>query len=168
MSFSIAPQLPDLTSPLPKVLFIDIDGVLHDPAKVSGLSASNWPADLACFAQQQGLFCFAPHLASVLQEHPEVMVIVHSNWREHVSNALLRQLLGPLAPFYEGVTGDGARHQRILNFVERMGGADYRIVDDDVTAFPDDCPELIACDPSRGVSDLDVLAQVAAWCRARP
>lgn len=38
MSFSMTPQLPDLTSPLPKVLFIDIDGVLHDPAEVSGLS----------------------------------------------------------------------------------------------------------------------------------
>jgi hypothetical protein len=163
VSFSTEPREPRMPAQLPKVLFIDIDGVLHDARNVSGLSASGGHVDLAYFAQRNGLFCHAALLADALQHAPEVMVIVHSNWRECVGNAALRELLGPLAQFYVGITGDGARHERILRVVERLGGANYRILDDDVDAFPDDCVELISCDPTLGASDPEVLSRVVDW-----
>lgn len=61
-------------------------------------------------------------------------------------------LLGPLGPAFSGITNphERDRHKAIVECVEHLGEADYRILEYDIRAFPAYYRELIACHPERG------------------
>lgn len=144
----------------PKTLFIDFDGVLHDVG-VGELCLEGGMMSVA----GARLFEWASILGALLALHPEVAVAVHSSWRNFYSDEELQALVpAPLGARIVGSTPTRmSRHEAILCFVSDHRVGSHLILDDMADDFPDGCPELVVCDPARGVSDERVLARVRAW-----
>ena len=139
-----------------RVLFIDIDGVLHPTVDTA---SANQPA------LSDTLFGWLPMLASALKSHADVSIVVHSTWRYTHKIDELRDILESLAPRVLGTTPLGPRYESILWWLQLNPGiTNYRILDDDASEFPaPPPPELILCDPTRGVRDQRVLSALNAW-----
>lgn len=153
-----------------KTLFLDFDGVLHDKY------AAEWPGhdNFAQIMADPFCFCFVNDLVSVLSGYEsEVDIVVHSGWRlnEQFSHDQLRAFIRELGPRFRGTTPTmmdpdrfaTQRYDSILQYVGEHAVKDYRILDDDVHAFPRCLRELIACDPQWGVSDSAVQAKLLDW-----
>jgi len=143
------PPIPEVIA---RVLFLDVDGVLHP--------GPNVPTRLTHM-------CWLPELEQVLSRHPDVAVVVHSTWRYRYELAEFRSLLGtsfgarvidfvPAGERYFGICQWLAQHRR--------PGLTYRILDDEAGEFPTPAPaELIVCDTRRGVDDPVVRALLHQW-----
>lgn len=133
-----------------RVLFLDIDGVLHS-AKAG--------------TPESQLFCWFDELVCLLAPHPDVMLVVHSTWRLDHTAAELGDLLGVLASRYLGVTPRGPRWESIRWWLyQNKAVTSFRILDDQPREFVDPVPvELIVCHPETGLSAPEVRAQVRDW-----
>ncbi len=144
---------------LQRLLFLDIDGVLH-------------PTLNSITAQQptlnDTLFGWLPSLTSALKPHSDVSIVVHSTWRYNYNADEWRDILGSLRPRVLGATPLGPRYESILSWLHMNPVfANYRILDDDGTEFPAPPPvELILCDPAKGVSEARVLAALSTWLKS--
>ena len=137
-----------------RVLFLDFDGVLHP-----GPDAQ--PHEIAPFA-------WLPALAHLLSQHPEVGVVVHSNWRLGHDADELRALLGPLGERFLGATGPGERYASILDWLRAHEAVDCCILDDDAREFPDPPPaELILAPTHAGIGDEETQRRVRGWLERR-
>jgi len=130
---------------LAPLLFLDFDGVLH-------------PNGASC----QSLFSRTSALTEVLDEHPELDVVISSSWRfHHAWEDLLALLPEALADRVSACTGaaDPGKYQRyreVTSFARRHSGngarfRPWRAIDDAQWEFPPGCSELIACDGALGV-----------------
>ena len=149
-----------------RVIFLDIDGVLHPSTAVANFAASGQA--IGIYAEANDLMRWNEHLSVILKEHDDVMLVVHSSWRMEFAESEIRALLGPLSGYFQGVThrDHAGRYNSILQLVERAQFDDYLILDDATREFPDGCAELVVCDPLRGVSDPAVQARVRSWLEA--
>ena len=137
-----------------RVLFLDFDGVLHP-----GPDAQ--PHEIAPFA-------WLPALAHLLRQHPEVGVVVHSNWRLGHDADELRAFLGPLGERFLGATGAGERYASILDWLRTHEAVDCCILDDDAREFPDPPPaELILAPTHAGIGDEETQRRVRGWLGRR-
>ena len=146
-----------------KILFTDVDGVLHP------LTAGEQLDPYAPVSESIGnpaLFCYVQMLADILAPHDDVGIVVHSTWRLFTFGQDLRTLLGPLARYFTGTTPKGARYESICWMAEQNQVKDYRIIDDAPGEFPDGLHELIVCNPERGIDDPAVLVQLQEWLHA--
>lgn len=138
-----------------KALFLDFDGVLQPgPGIPSQLSAPDTH------------FSWLPVLARVLRPYGDVSVVVHSSWRHVYNDEELRNILDMLGDSVVGATRrDLGRYESILAWLEENPvHQSYRILDDDVTEFPDPPPsELIICDPSVGLKCPALQAALQHW-----
>ena len=73
-----------------RVVFLDIDGVLHPYPPHSNLQR----------------MCWVPHIVALFLPHSDVRVVIHSSWRYDWSVELLQGLLGELRPRLLGVRSD--------------------------------------------------------------
>ena len=145
-----------------RVLFLDLDGPLHPTEAIQGLAPGIDRLPVA--ARERMLFRWLPHLESLLEEHPDVGIVVHSAWRRYASNSELREVLGPLADRFLGVTStDITRHAGIEEIARRFGIDTYLIVDDALEEFPAGCPQLCAVDPNTGIAACDVQERIRGW-----
>ena len=129
------------------ILFLDFDGVLHPFTGVGrGDSFADWP-----------------RLASVLEEHPHVDIVISSSWRSipaeewerEVPESLRARIVGrtpeikrPLRIQYPvNYKPEPIRHMEILRYLQssRQQGRPWVALDDDATLFPAACPNLILC-----------------------
>jgi hypothetical protein len=126
------------------ILFLDFDGVLHD-----------YPPPLG------GLWRHLPRLMGVLDDHPEVAVVVSSSWRcsddwrDVVPAELRARVVGftPVIPrpirrqYPLGYVPEPVRHLEILRYLQltRNMDAQWVALDDDRSLFPPDCQNLILC-----------------------
>jgi len=140
-----------------RVLFIDIDGVLHlarEPGSVG-------PSDTFT---RVGHFGWLAGLAELLRPYPDVAVVVHSSWRLAYSVDELREMLFELGERPIAVTPPGERYASVLAWLRGRPEASYRILDDEASEFPQPPPaELIVCDPKLGVSGESVREALASW-----
>ncbi len=148
-----------LRSAPPRALFLDFDGVLHPTTDGSSTDES-----LVRVAH----FGWLPLLASALEPHREVQVVVHSTWRYTHDVDELRELLGVLGNRVVGATPRGSRYESILWWLHlNPQFTAYRVLDDDASEFPAPSPpELILCNPAKGVSEERVLTALKAWLQA--
>jgi len=133
-----------------RAIFLDFDGVLHpsggDPGRVLP-------------------FEWLPILANLLQEWPDVKLVVHSSWREVHSSDYLREFMGPLGSRFLGAVPPGPRGPAIQEFLRLQARVTSYIVLDDMPAeFPSDLEDsLIVCDPLSGISEQAVRDQIRRW-----
>jgi len=144
-----------------RVLFLDFGGVLHPSGHDDEARGAADGAGLA----RLDLFCWFDILGGLLALHPDVFVVVHSNWRHVSTPEEIGDLLGDLGRRYLGCVAPGDRHAAIRAWLARHPGVEsFRILDDSARAFGDPPPaELILCDPRTGVSEPGVQAQLRAW-----
>lgn len=131
------------------ILFLDYDGVLHpDPCTDASL-----------------LFVNAPRLAEVLEEFPQVAIVLSTAWRQVRSGA---ELLDPLpAPLRERVLGVTPTYRDFAGSARRtayprqaeceqwlrthsMSSSPWLALDDRAEWFVPYCENLIECDPRSG------------------
>ena len=151
-----------------RALFVDFDGVLHPSTAIQGLDTT-LPLDL--LSEKNGLFRWTHHLAELLTGHDDVMLFAHSSWRFTLSNSAMRQALGPLGMFFEGVTNPQQRQRMasIEETVQRADLGDYLVLDDARDEFTHGFEHLVLCNPLQGLSELVVQTKIAAFLeRTRP
>lgn len=162
---------------MPKALFCDFDGVFHPPTAIVGLDLALLAIAPGQVIRQRGLFRWCARLESALQdaedaagtpvaEADRVLVVVHSNWARQpwITNAVLRDALGPLAHRYAGATDPSLpRQQAIDDFCARVGIDDRLILDDASAEFAPVTRGLVITNPLLGVSDPEVLYKIVTW-----
>jgi transcriptional regulator with XRE-family HTH domain len=137
-------------------LFLDFDGVLA-PVGASRIDDRGQVAG-------DGLFRWWPQLREVLDEHPDVQVVVHSSWRRFwPSLDWLRPILPPdLADRIVGVTDpdvfEKARSIETYLAVHPEVKA-HVVLDDEGDTFAPDT-NLVLCHPQRGLGDAAVVAKL--------
>ena len=138
----------------PKVIYLDIDGVLHPTSPM-----------------MDGLFGRA-HLLEELFTNPSdrIRIVISSSWRfTHSLAALQAKLPSALAQRVIDTTGPAligkhARYQEIVAHATSKldPGTEWRALDDSYWEFPNHCKELIRCNPNTGMSSKEV-DQLLLW-----
>lgn len=123
-----------------KLLFLDIDGVLHP-----------------CTA---GTLIYMDRLEGFLRKHPEVQVVISSTWRlDHAwpdlmaffSTDLQSRILG-VTP--EDASGYGATREREITAwrqAHQCTSLPWAALDDDASLFSPGCPNLVLCETIKGI-----------------
>jgi hypothetical protein len=134
-------------------IFLDFDGVLHSTSST-----------------QEDLFCRAPLLNNILSLRP-CNLVISSSWRFNFDlNQLKSKLPESLAKLIVGTTGPPAigqvpRYTEIKQYLETYRPlADWRALDDSFLEFPKNCPNLILCHPTHGLTEKEI-AKLAAWLK---
>jgi hypothetical protein len=150
-----------------RALFSDIDGVLHPPSAIQGLSMATLALGRADTFARLGLFCWAGILEDLLvQTDDDLGLIIHSTWRQQswVSPQLMRAALGPLGHRFIGMTSpDLQRQASIEDLCQRAGISDRLILDDAGDEFAPGTPGLLVTNPLRGVSDPAIQDRLIEW-----
>lgn len=151
-----------------KALFLDFDGPLHPSTAIEGIRR---PPDADACKERQ-LFRWAPHLEDALstlsdEQRADLLIVAHSSWRkiEGLSQGLIRESLGPmLAEMYVGMTRpDLDRWESIQDTCQRFDIEDFLIIDDATAEFPAGLPQLVICNPLKGLSDPLVQSRITEW-----
>lgn len=131
-----------------KVLFLDIDGVLHPNGTVSVLPDGS--------VSGPGAFRWISIFESHMQAHPDVSVVVHSSWRLlwETDQELKNQFPEILAERIIGATPRlvMGRYASIQAYCAGQKIQRHVILDDEPHAFPEGLPELVVCDATLGIS----------------
>lgn len=121
------------------ILFLDFDGVLHPMSARTGAES----------------FCYVPRFENVLRKFSEVKIVITSTQREHLSLSKLKhyfsvdiaeRIIGitPILPIKNAEDIFISRYREILTYLNNTS-ENWVALDDDITLFPRDCPELIMC-----------------------
>ena len=161
-----------------KTLFLDFDGVLHpdDAYMVNGRPMLKTTGQL---------FMWAPLLADVLADFPDVEIVLSTSWARALSfsrarlylpeelrgrvigstwHSAMAQREAPCFPFvwWDEVT----RYQQIQRYARRAGLKDWVAVDDQPEGWAAaDLDKLVHTDSKTGLSDPATLALLAARLR---
>ena len=107
-----------------------------------------------------------PILERLLAPYPMIGIIVSSDWRRLFDDATLVRLLGPLAVRFAGVVEcyGSSRSEEILAEVRPRGLKEWVALDDhpSVIAAQATDPRFVACEPTTGVSSVDVQRTLSA------
>lgn len=153
-------------SQTPKIIFLDFDGPLHPTTAIDGVRR---PPDEASFLERD-LFRWAFHLDVALskaKDRENILIAAHSSWRQipGLSQNLIREKLGPrLGAQYVGMTRpELKRWESIQEMCKRGGFDDFLIIDDAINEFPENLPQLVVCNPLKGLSDPTIQRRVIDW-----
>lgn len=142
-----------------RVLFLDVDGVLHPGREPGELGPSD-------HYMRVGPLGWVRFLATELKVHPDVEIVVHSSWREVYSLEELQEMLAEFGERRIDVTPPGPRCESIVAWLQ-VHGEDVRflVLDDEPGEFVDPAVRagLVVCDRNRGVSEAGVLQRVRGW-----
>ena len=149
-----------------RIIFLDFDGVLHPLGSLADARPPLTP--LAIRTRWPQALAHLGILASMLEGHAEVAVVVTSSWRMFLTDEQLGQPLAPIAPWYGGLVGlpYQGRATAIKAWLTRAHMDDYLILDDQPDYFPggiDAWPTLILCDSNLGIADEQVQQRLRRW-----
>jgi len=132
------------------MLFLDFDGVLH-PAGV--------PAG-TCMP-----FEWLPLLSELLEPAPNVLLSIHSSWREVHPLDYLQEFLGGLGDRVVGAVPLGPKEAAIFAFLAKHPEVtDYLILDDSASEFGSVLgARLLVCEPLLGISEYRVQKNLQDW-----
>lgn len=147
-----------------KVLFLDIDGVLHSSTTGELVYTDKGPR-----IEGAGVCEHEPLLARMIAPYP-VQPVIHSSWVRFGLPLLTEYLpnVSACCPLHLTKAHIESRTGRIRDIVRRwrLVPSRYRILDDSVAEFsdyPDLLPQLIACPPHEGLGDTRVQAELARF-----
>ncbi len=151
-----------------RVIFLDFDGVLHQPRAIAGAMPPLTPQEIQAGWPQT--FCHLGLLKNLLEGHSDIAVIVSSSWRLFLTEVELGELLAPIEYWYGGSTGDRrlGRDAAIKEWLVVNGITNYLVLDDVKTFFPGDWPQLLLCNSALGLSDPLVYSELKRWINAAP
>lgn len=153
-----------------RLLFLDIDGVMHS---VDNVQASSTDAGIKYFGDR--LFEHLPVLGRILDQCPDVSVIISSDWR-HIHT--LQQLQGFFGDWGHRVIGTTAnvdatdslpanRFQECMAMAEQLKVADWVMVDDQPgivwgSQIParEESRRVVWCDPVLGIGQTVVATSI--------
>jgi hypothetical protein len=145
-----------------KVLFLDIDGVLHPNGCVHLTSDGT--------LYKNNAFVYWPVLKEALEEFPDVDIVIHSTWRLlwESDDDLFRHLPVSLTAVVVGVTprSCSARFGSIQSYCAKHKILSYVILDDEQDAFPSGLSELVVVPNILGLKDVECLENLKAHLRA--
>lgn len=138
------------------VLYLDFDGVVHAYGEAA------FSADFSLLPNPR-VFAWLPHLTTLLEPHPDVRIIVSSDWARLFGDEALVRLLGPLGQRFVGVVGVrmGRRRDDIENDVALRRLTKWVAIDDDVSIKRPRNERFIWCDPALGLSDSRVQTELS-------
>jgi len=123
-----------------RLLFLDIDGVLH--------------------ADHEQQLARLPVLEQYLVQMPDVRIVISSTWREDFSLAELQELFSPacqhqiidVTPILSIGYDQGGRQREIEQFLQHpvWSGSAWLALDDWRSFFDADCSQLLWIDPATG------------------
>lgn len=135
-----------------RLLSLDFDGVLH-------------PQDAELPEERR--FCWLAVLESLLVDHPDVRIVVHSSWRYEYTNSELRALLSPLGQRFVGSAPRGPREQAIeLVLQANRHVRHHLVIDDDPREFTGSAVNLLLVDPLLGISDEAARTAIRVWLQS--
>jgi len=110
-------------------------------------------------------FEWTNELALLLQRFEDVVIVVHSSWREQFSVDIIREFLEPVGHRVAGVVPRGPKSVAIETFLrEHPEITDALVLDDQADEFPLGFHvPLSLCDPVLGLSSKETQEQVKAW-----
>jgi hypothetical protein len=128
------------------LLFVDFDGVLHPVRSPTSKHFEN-----------------LPRLEEVLRRHADVRIVLSTSWQDvYPMRALKAMFSEDIAARIIGGTHSAdperqaeSRYDAIQLYLLRGGrpGAPWLALDDSEYQFPENCPQLVACDPRQGFND---------------
>ena len=139
----------------PIALFVDFDGVIHP----YGIEAFDENFKLIA---NPVLFCWRPILEELLAPHPNVQIIVSSDWRRLFADEALVTLLGPdLGQRFVGVVNryNNSRAAEIRAEAAQRRLCRWLAIDDHPSvskARSAGDGRFIVCDSDSGISDVSV------------
>lgn len=135
-----------------RVLFLDFDGVLHPSAEYRLIRHFVW----------------LPKLAWLLENHPDVVIFVHSTWRYDHTDAELRELLGSLGDRFFGTAPRGPRAQAIESVLSANKGVftNHLVLDDQADDFAASELTVLLLDGRVGISDPCAQLSLVEWLLA--
>ena len=133
-----------------RILFLDFDGVLHATAGPPGAMKE---------------FVWLPILLDLVSGQVDVGIVVHASARQQSSSDFLMRRMGLAPPIWQGVTDPSLpRWPSIQAWLATHETASFRILDDAASEFPTPVPpELIICDPLKGLSDPAIQDELKKW-----
>ena len=144
-----------------RVIFVDYDGVFHPVSDLRWFTMG-LPVDV-CIERGQ-LFRWTSILHKLLDEHPDVRIVVHSGWRLLHTEDRVKSLLGPLAArVVHVISRDYDRSEGVAAYIAENGVEDYIILDDRPDWFAPCTPRLVVCDSETGIYDNGVQVQLLEW-----
>ncbi|CAE6767815.1 hypothetical protein R70006_03802 [Paraburkholderia domus] len=163
-----------MEQPLRRVLFVDIDGVLHrgDSYAVGGRIVSSAPGRIE-------LFEYVPTLDGLLRCYPDVEVVLSSDWTfrfgvdfalNMLPDSILRQRT--TGATYQGCDSELqwprlSRGAQVRDYVRRHSLNRWLAVDDRKDGFERDRDRLIHCQTEVGLGDPAVFAVLRSRLRER-
>jgi hypothetical protein len=161
---------------IPKVLFLDFDGVLHPDAVFLTRKGPKLRAEGA-------LFMWAGLLVEVLEDFPHVQVVLSTSWVRHLGFSRAKACLpGPLQARVIGATWHSAmgkgwfdqtwwdkasRYEQICRYVERACLSNWVSVDDDSERWPKEALDhLVLCDSQLGLAQLGRVEELRKHLRS--
>lgn len=162
------------------ILFLDYDGVLHPDAAYwhPGRGVVLRTALLPPEFEHLELFCYAPALVELLDEFPDVRIILSTSWVPVLSyrkalarlpERLQRRVIG--ATFHSRHTPRWHHQTRYRQILESIGyrrlGMRWLALDNDDAGWPDiQRDQLVLTDDLRGIGDPAALEELAMRLRA--
>ena len=141
-----------------KVLFLAIDGVLHRNGTVTLEPDGSISA--------VGAFRWLQSLDAVLQDFPDIEVVLHSSWRLlwETDVELKANLPESLANGIRGTTPRTvmSRYASIEAYCTEHGVTKFCVIDDERAAFPERLAGLVVCDQVMGISSPQTQAELRA------
>lgn len=153
--------MPQPTSP-PKVLFLDFDGVLHPDAVFMTRKGPKLRADGA-------LFMWVDLLVEVLEDFPQIQVVLSTSWARHMGFSRARSYLPASlkarvigATWHSSMGKDwldqtwwdkASRYEQICRYVNRAHLPNWVSIDDDAEGWPMEALEhLVRCNGQLGLA----------------
>lgn len=133
-----------------RTIFIDFDGVVHPAGgPVSACLPIEWLSDLD----------------AILSAHPPVRIVVHSSWRLTYPHEEIREFLSGLSALEIDIVGPGEKREAITAYLSAHPEIESGLViDDEPSEFLAEFPlQVVACDPTTGISCQPVQNEVTAW-----
>lgn len=146
------------------VCFTDLDGVVH--------AAGDSRIDDRGTLVGEGLFRWWPRLREVLQEFPNVRLVIHSSWRKYWPTLeSLRELLPPdMADMVWDITDPRilSKHESVVEYLANHPEVSgYVVLEDEPDQFPAEGTVLVECHPKEGLGSDKALSALRSALEAQ-